>query len=138
MSENLPSRNFFSIPHYRILFLIILATLISWAAWLLVIFKLDPFSNTGLAVSLFFISSILSFSGFFTLILFLLKKWKVGDHIYIKHIVISLRQGLLLSICTCLCLALLMLGLLRIWNGLLLVAFTMLLEFYLSGKDELN
>lgn len=138
MSENLPPRNLFSIPHYRILFLIILATLISWSAWLLVVLKLDPFSNTGLAVSLFFISSILSFSGVFTLILFLLKKWRVGDHIYVKHIVISLRQGLLLSFCTCLCLALLMLGLLRIWNGLLLVAFMMLLEFYLSGKDELN
>ena len=118
--------------------MILLATLISWSAWLLVLFKLDPFTSPKLALPLFFISSLLAFSGTFTLILFFLKRWRAGDHLYVKHITISLRQGILLSACTCLCMGLLMLGLLRIWNGLLLVAFMMLLEFYMSEKDELN
>ena len=138
MSENRPHRKLLQIPHFRILFMILLATLISWSAWLLVLFKLDPFTSPKLALPLFFISSLLAFSGTFTLILFFLKRWRAGDHLYVKHITISLRQGILLSACTCLCMGLLMLGLLRIWNGLLLVAFMMLLEFYMSEKDELN
>jgi len=138
MPETDHHRKLLSIPHYRILFIIIFASVLSWAAWLLVVTKLDPFAQASLALPLFFASSVLAFAGTFTLILFILKRWKAGDQIYIKHVTVSLRQGILLSICTCLCLALLMLGLLRIWNGLLLVAFMMLLEFYLSGKDELN
>lgn len=138
MPESDHHRKLLSIPHYRILFIIIFASAFSWAAWLLVITKLDPFASASLALPLFFASSLLAFSGTFTLILFALKRWKAGDQIYIKHVTVSLRQGILLSVCTCICLGLLMLGLLRIWNGLLLVAFMMLLEFYLSGKDELN
>jgi len=122
----------------RILSLVLFATLLSWAAWLLVIYKLDPFQTPDLALPFFFVSSIFAFSGSFTLLLFFLKKWRAKDHLSMKHILISLRQGVLLSICTCICLALLMIGLLRIWNGLLLVALMMLLEFYMSGKDELN
>ncbi len=138
MPETDHHRKLLSIPHYRILFIIIFASVLSWAAWLLVITKLDPFAQASLALPLFFASSLLAFSGTFTLILFMLKRWRAGDQIYIKHVTVSLRQGILLSVCTCVCLGLLMLGLLRIWNGLLLVAFMMLLEFYLSGKDELN
>jgi hypothetical protein len=138
MPETDHHRKLLSIPHYRILFIIIFASTLSWAAWLLVITKLDPFAQASLALPLFFASSLLAFAGTFTLILFTLKRWKAGDQIYIKHVTVSLRQGILLSMCTCLCMGLLMLGLLRIWNGLLLVAFIMLLEFYLSGKDELN
>jgi len=138
MPENEPRRKLLDIPHFRVLLIIAFATLISWAAWFLVIWELDPFTAASLALPLFFASSLLAFSGTFTLMLFFLKRWRAGDHIYLKHVTISLRQGILLSICTCICLLLLMLGLLRIWNGLLLVIFMMLLEFYLSSKDELN
>lgn len=72
------------------------------------------------------------------MILFLLKKWRSDNEVFMKHILISVRQGFLLSSSTTLCLALLMLGLLRIWNGILIVALMMMIEFYLSGKDELD
>ena len=126
------------IPHYRILSIIALATTFSWAAWILVILKLDPYESTDLALSLFFISTLLALTGSFTILLFLLKKWKTEGEVYVKHLTISLRQGLLLSATTTICLALLMLGLLRVWNGLLLVALMTLIEFYLSSKDELS
>jgi len=131
-------KDFFIVPHYRLLSLIFLIALLGWGAWLLVIYKFDPYNSPGLALAFFFLSSFFAFSGTFAIILFFLKKWRARDQIYIKHVLISLRQGILLSLCTCLCLALLMLGLLRIWNGLLLVALIMLVEFYLSGKDELE
>ena len=126
-----------SIPHYKILAIIALATTVSWAAWLLAVMKLDPYESTDLALSLFFISIVLALTGTFTIILFFLKKWRTQDKVYVKHVTISLRQGLLLSLCTSVCLALLMLGLLRVWNGLLIVALITLIEFYFSSKDEI-
>ena len=126
------------VPHYKMLSMIAFTTLVSWVAWLLVLFKLDPLSATDIALSLFFMSGFFALMGTFAIILFFLKKWKAEDRVYLKHVTISLRQGFLLSICTLLCLALLMLGLLRVWNGLLLVSLMMLIEFYLSLKDELK
>lgn len=124
------------VPHYRILAIVIFATLLGWTAFFLVIQKLDPFLATSLALPLFFGSSTIALAGSFTILLFFLKKWRTHDHIYVKHILISLRQGVLLSICTNICIALLMLGLLRIWNGLIIVMIMMLIEFYMSGKDD--
>lgn len=126
------------IPHYRILSLIAIATIISWGALLLVINKLDPYQSTQISLIFFFISNFLALTGTFSIILFFLKKWRANNHVYVKHVIISLRQGMLLSISTNICLSLLMLGVLRVWNGLLIVIIITLIEFFLSGKDELN
>lgn len=138
MNEQHKPSSLLQIPHYRILALVLLATVIAAAALAVVIFKLDPYSSPDLALPLFFISTLVALTGVFTIVLFFIKKWKSQDHIYVKHVTISLRQGILLSICTSICLALLMLGLLRVWNGLLIVVTMTLVEFYLSAKDELN
>jgi hypothetical protein len=129
--------NTLKIPHYKLLSSILLATSISTAGWLLIIFKIDVYETTSIGLNLFFISGFLSLSGIYCLILFMMKRWKNDDKVYIKDISISLRQGVLLSICTLLCLGLLMLDLLRLWNGLLLVSITTLIEFYMSSKDDL-
>ena len=136
--EHETSKGLLHIPHFKILSIIALGTLFSWGAWTLVVFKLDPFVSTELALTLFFISNVLALTGTFSIILFFLKKWRTFNEIYVKHVMISLRQGVLLSICTNICLALLFLGLLRIWNGFLIIALMMLIEFYMSGKDELD
>jgi len=136
--EEIKPKSIFSIPHYKLLSAITLTALISWSAWLLVIYKLDPYEATSMALSLFFLSFTFSIAGTFTIILFFLKKKKTKNEIYIKHVMISLRQGILLGVCTSTCLLLLMFGMLRMWNGFLLVILIMLFEFYLSGKDELD
>lgn len=123
---------------HRILSLLLFTTLLGLGGWSLVLYKLDPYETPKLALPFFFVSSFFAFSGSFALILFYLKKWKAKEQLGLKHILISLRQGLLLSFFTEICLALLMMGLLRVWNGLLIVTVMMLIEFYLSGKDELN
>lgn len=135
--NNQKQSNILDVPHYKAISIVGLEAVLSWAAWALVILKLDPYESTDLALTLFFISTFLALTGTFTIILFFLKKWKTEGQIYVKHVTISLRQGILVSICTTTCLALLMLGLLRVWNGLLLVALITLIEFYLSSKDEL-
>lgn len=132
------NREILRIPHYKILLIIFVATFFSLMAWLIVLFNLDPYESTKLSLPLFFLSFFFTLTGIFTIFLFFLKKWKSKNEVYLKHLSISLRQGVLLSICTNISLALLMLNLLRIWNGLLIVFLILLLEFYLSGKDELN
>lgn len=122
----------------KILYIIGIASIISWLSWILVISNLDPYESTAMSLSLFFISLTLSLVGTFTIILFFLKKIRTQHELSVKHVMISLRQGILLSVTTIICLALLMLGLLRIWNGLLIVIIITLLEFYLSGKDDLD
>jgi Na+/melibiose symporter-like transporter len=137
MSDSEKKVSLLQIPHYRILSYVALASFISWSAWLLVFLKLDPFESPELALPLFFFSFFLALAGTFTILLFFIKKWRTHDEVFVKHVMISLRQGLLLSFCASICLALLMLGLLRVWNGLLIVIFITLLEFYFSSKDEL-
>ena len=138
MNEEKQFKNrYLVIPHYRTLFYFGLGTALSWTAWFVVLEKLDPFLNPNFALPLFFLTSFVALTGTFTILLSLLKKWKNKDQIYHKHVMISLRQGTLLSLCTSLCLGLLMLGFLRVWNGLILVTLMMLIEFYFSGKDEL-
>ena len=125
------------IPHFRVLSVIAFATFLSGLAWLLVLIKLDPYETIDLAISLFFLSFFFFLTGIFCLMLFFIRAFKKDHNVLVKDIFISLRQGMLLSLCTCLCLALLMLGLLRIWNGFLLVSIVTLLEFYLSqGEDR--
>ena len=125
------------IPHYRTLLYFSFGTILSWIAWIIVIRELDPYANSNYALPLFFFTTFVSLTGTFTILLSLIKKWKSRDQLYLKHVIISMRQGALLSLCTTVCLGLLMLGFLRIWNGLLLVTLMMLIEFYFSGKDEL-
>jgi hypothetical protein len=131
-------RDLLLIPQLRIVAVVLLATLVSWTGLFLVVTKLDPYASAELALSLFFLTSMMSLTGTFALMLFLFKKWRSEDRIYVKHVTISLRQGFLLSLCTNLCLAFLMFGLLRMWNGLLLVILIMLMEFYLSQRDDLK
>jgi len=131
-------RDLLLIPQLRIVAIVLLTTLVSWTGFGLVVNKLDPYATPELALSFFFITLLMSLTGTFALLLFLIKKWRSEDRIYVKHVMISLRQGFLLSACTNICLALLMFGLLRMWNGLLLVILIMLVEFYFSQRDDLK
>lgn len=135
--EEASHKKYLLIPHFRLLLLISSATGISGLGLALVLWKLDPYENPGIGLPLFFFSFFFFLAGLFALLLFLLKKWQSSNQVYIKHVLISLRQGILLSTCTTLSAGLLVLGLLRIWSGLLLVVLMVLLELYLSNKDEL-
>lgn len=114
---------------------IAITAVISWIAWIMVITKLDPYESTGLALTLFFLSLFFAMIGSFTLLGFGLRRWLGKDEVYYHHLSVSLRQGLLLSACTLLCIVFLILGILKWWNGLLLVTIAVLIEMYLTSRD---
>lgn len=111
-----------------------LTAALSWAAWSIVILKLDPYESTGMALGLFFVSLLFALIGTFTLLGFGLRRWVGKQEIYYHHLTVSLRQGLLLSLCTVSSMGLLILGLLTWWNGLLMVIAAVLVELYLTSK----
>lgn len=120
--------------HRQYLITIGLTAALSWAAWIIVLLKLDPYESTGMALGLFFVSLLFALIGTFTLLGFGLRRWIGKQEIYYHHLTVSLRQGLLLSICTLISIMLLILGLLTWWNGLLLVTVALLIELYLTSK----
>ncbi len=114
---------------------LMIAGAVSWLSWIVVIWKLDPYESTGLALALFFLSMLIALTCSFTLLGFYLRKWVTQNEASISYINTSIRQGLLLSLCTLICLAFLLLGVLTWWNGLLVVAIIILLEFYITSKN---
>lgn len=120
----------------KYLITIALTTSVSWLAWGIVITKLDPYESTGLAMALFFLSLTFALIGLFTLLGFGLRRWIGKDELHEQHLSVSLRQGLLLSLCTILCFVFLIVGVLKWWNGLLLVAIAILAEMFLTSRSQ--
>ncbi|EKD63567.1 MAG: hypothetical protein ACD_51C00253G0003 [uncultured bacterium] len=114
---------------------LMIASIMSWTGWIVVVLKLDPYESTGLALALFLLSMLVALTCTFGIIGFYLRKWLTVNEISISYINTSIRQGLLLSLCTLVCLSFLMLGVLTWWNGLLVVAIIVLLEFYITSKN---
>jgi uncharacterized membrane protein YidH (DUF202 family) len=112
-----------------------IAGALSWIAWTMVITQLDPLESTGTGLSLFYISLFFGLVSLFTLLGFGLRQWLSKEEIHERHLSLSLRQGLLLSGCTVLCFSLLMLGVLRWWNGLLVVGIAVLLEMFFTSRN---
>jgi hypothetical protein len=112
-----------------------LTAIISWIAWGMVIVKLDPYGSTALALGLFYISLFFAFISTFTVIGFGLRRWIGKNEIHYHHLSVSLRQGLLLSICTLISISFLIMGVLKWWNGLLLVTIAVLVEMYITSRS---
>ncbi len=112
-----------------------LAGLVSWAAWLMVVAKLNPFESTALALVLFFISLFFALLCTFTLAGFFIRRYLDKGELYHHHMKVSLRQAILLSACADASLVLLIFGLLTWWSGLMIVVIITLIEFYLTKID---
>jgi len=112
-----------------------IAGVISWAAWLMVVIKLNPFESTSLALALFFVSLFFVLLCTFTLGGFYIRRYMDRGELQRYQMATSLRQAILLSLCVNTCLFLLMLGLLSWWSGLLLVILITLAEFYMTKID---
>lgn len=121
--------------HNKYLGILGVAGLMSWLAFVVVIFKLDVYESLGLGMAFFFVSLFLALSCTFAIIGFYLRVWLNHNEIYYNHINISLRQGVLLSIVAIGCLAFQLILVLTWWTGLLLVGAAALVEFYFTAKE---
>ncbi len=121
--------------HNTYLIGIAIATFFGWASWLMVVYKLSPFSQPTLALSLFYSSLFLALAGSFALLFYALRTWANKREIYNVHLNISLRQGILISAMIIVGLGFQRLRVLTWWDGLLLLAIVLLIEFYFMSRD---
>lgn len=121
--------------HGSYLLSVVIATVLGWSSWGVVITKLSPFTSTGLALSLFYTSLMLALTGTFTLINYYVRISLSKGEIYNVQFNTSLRQGFLLSAMVCLALAFQRLKVLTWWDGLLLLAIVLLIEFYFMARE---
>ncbi len=122
--------------HHRYIGIIAACGLIAWLAWSLVIAKLSPYESMGLSLTLFFITLFIALSATFTSLGFYFRVWLFKNEIFYKHINVSLRQGVFLSLIAVFCLVFQMMRLLNWWSGFLLVSIAVLMEFYFSARDS--
>jgi len=123
--------------HNRYLLFVGVAGLVSWAAWGIVISKLDPFESTALALSMFFLSLFFALSCTLTVFGFYFRLWLNKNEIYSNHIIVAFRQGIELTIIALGCVMFLILGVLNWWSGFLLILCVSLVEFYFVAKQEI-
>lgn len=121
--------------HQSYLVAITLASFLGWSSWFVVIYKLSPFSQPQLSLTLFYASLFIALAGTFTLLLYFLRVWANKKEIYNVHFNTSMRQGLLLSAMMIIGLGFQRLRVLTWWDGLLLLAIVLLIEFYFMSKD---
>lgn len=114
---------------------IVIATVLGWSSWLVVVNKLSPFSTPELSLSLFYASLFIALSGTITLLIYYFKAWMSKSKNYGVYFNMSLRQGVLLSGMICTGIVFQRLKVLTWWDSLLLLAIVLLIEFYFMARD---
>lgn len=122
-------------PHNAYLSTILAASLLSWTSWFVVVYKLSPFSQQSLSLTLFYTSLFVALSGTFALLLYFLRVWANKKEVYSSHLNTSIRQGVLLSMMVVIGLGFQRLRVLTWWDGLLLLAIVLLIEFYFMSRN---
>lgn len=102
---------------------------------MIVIFRLDPYTSTALAIPLFFATLFFALVGTLALGGFYSRVWFRRGEVFYQHIGISLRQAILFTLVVCFALAFQMLNILTWWNGFLIAAAMGLVEIYFSSRD---
>ena len=118
----------------------ILGSILCWATWWIVILNIDPFQDTGLGLSFFYISLFLALLGTLSIFAFIIRKlFSRMELPMFRFVQKSFRDSLILSILLISLLYLQGINYLRWWNGgVLIVAIIFYLIFAWSTKKQTN
>ena len=108
---------------------------LGWFTLLIIIFRLDPYTSTALAVPFFLTALFLALVGTLTLVGFYFRVWFRKGEIYLQHISISLREAILLTIAVEIALVFQILRILTWWDAILIAVAVSLVEIYFSARD---
>ncbi len=122
-----------ALKHY--LALLVAGTALCWVAWLVVLFKINPFVSGFIGLASFFVALFLALLGTFSLLGFVFRKTFSRDTVAFHHIGVSMRQALFFSLIVTLVLLLRGVGLYTWWIMLFLVAGFTVLEFFFLARE---
>jgi hypothetical protein len=118
----------------------------SWVTFILALTNLEPCSQYDVqtfcasissgSMIMFFLTLFLALTGTFTLLGYLTRFYIYKEELYFNHLGISIRQGILLSICSVTAIGFLSINVLRWWTALLLLSIIVMIEFYFLSKDN--
>jgi len=111
-----------------------LAALVSWATWLVVLYKLSPFTQYQLALPSFYATLFIALATTFSLLFYYLRRAVSKNEIHNMHLNVSMRQGVLISFMLVVGLGFQRLRILTWWDALLLLAIVLMVEFYFMSR----
>jgi len=114
----------------QLIITIVIATLLCWASWLLVIFEVDPTTAGFYGLLIFYSSMFLSLLGLFFLISFGFRKLFNRLEMEYKLVGMSFRQSFFFALAVVGFFFLQSKDLLTWWNSILLVLALVILEFF--------
>lgn len=121
----------------RYLLMMIVTTLVCWASFVLVLFRIDPSTAGTIGLTLFFVSLFFALWGTLALIGFWIRLLIKRQSIPFEHIGISLRQSLWFAVLVSLSLLLVSQDIYVWWMSLLLViGMTVAEGFFLARTLE--
>lgn len=118
------------------LILMSLVSVCAWVAWFIVVHAIDPIRSGFLGFFLFFVTLGVAVLASSTLLGTLVRVWAKQDEVVYRHVVRSLRQGIILTTLFLISLILSGLGLLMWWVLVLLVFIATILEIIFLGSTE--
>ena len=118
------------------IFFLSLMSLLAWSAWAYIVVSIDPFASGFIGPLLFYASFALALAGSVTAATFGLRRKFDSEELPWRHIRSSLREGIGFSLFMAFSLYLAASGMLRWWNGILLVIFALSLEGIFLMKEH--
>lgn len=113
----------------RYLFLMSVASLLCWLAWIFVLLSIDPATSGLLGFMFFYLSLWLAVVGSFSVLGFLARRLVIHeDEIVFRHVKQTFRQSIIVASLTVLALLFLAHELLAWWNVMLLILAAVFVE----------
>ncbi len=124
----------------KYLILMSFASIVCWAAFVLVVYHMNPVGSGIIALIFFYLSLFLAVVGTFAIIGFLLRSKILGGELVFKQVAVTFRQALWFGVLAVFSLWLQSKNLLTWYNLNLLIIVLLILEFFFlsTGKGKVN
>ena len=113
-----------------------ITTLISWLAWGIIIFSLNPFEADFLGLTFFYSTLFLSLVGTISMLGNIVRKRFVKDDILFRQVIISFRQAVLFAVLIVMSLILQSNEILSWWSILFLIGALTVIELFAISKKK--
>ena len=123
-------------PLLRFMAILAFGTVLSWAAWLVTVFRLDPYTDGTFAVALFMISAFLAVSGTLTIIGFFLRYWLEEQKIIFRQFAVAGRQALVLTSGLAIVAGLQLGSMLHLWSAILVLMLVIIVELFFQAGEH--